>query len=398
MRFVPALMHSVVCAALFRGKRCEFEKSKPECLRRTFSGAWISLHAGVATASDPWLKSLEYSGTNESRDLLNLLPPRDAMNHTAPFNSRRASTSHSCALVGSSAELIGSDLGSKIDEHDIVVRLNRAPVKGFEHDVGSFTTLRYTNNFNEGFREVDSEAVLSSKWCSTGPPCDFHEAIARLGGKKVHALSPAFVAYAKRDTFAADVGHNPSSGFTATLLLLHMCNSVDIYGFSVFLNERPSMKRWYYNHDHRPSPRAVEFDTSDVGTMPVERLRANQHKEKPLLGSALFVGKKATSTVKVQTAPQTWPTYDKLWWSVYKWLYVLPNADPVYSAVDRQTSSDNDVTAKYASSQISSSSPKGAHGGPARNILAQSTYIGHEKRCLRSLHAYGLISATDGST
>ncbi len=223
---------ATACAALFRGERCQHERTTPDCLRRVFSGTWLSVHVDGTYGRDPWLKGFQHHDRNESRDLLRVLPLADALNLTAPLNSRRASTLRSCALVGSGSELLGSKLGSMIDKHDIVVRLNRAPVKGFERDVGSFTTLRYTNNFNEGFREFDSEAVIASKWCSSGPPCDLYEAVRRLGGKKMHALNPASVAYARRDTFAAAAGHNPSSGFTATLLLLHVCNSVDIYGFS----------------------------------------------------------------------------------------------------------------------------------------------------------------------
>ena len=46
-----------------------------------------------------------------------------------------------------------SKLGAEIDRwHDVVARLNNAPVKGHEKDVGSFTTFRLTNNFYEGYR------------------------------------------------------------------------------------------------------------------------------------------------------------------------------------------------------------------------------------------------------
>jgi hypothetical protein len=40
-----------------------------------------------------------------------------------------------------------------LDEHEVVVRLNNAPTIGYEHDVGSFTTLRLTNTQYEGVRE-----------------------------------------------------------------------------------------------------------------------------------------------------------------------------------------------------------------------------------------------------
>lgn len=44
---------------------------------------------------------------------------------------------HRCALVSSSGALLGSGLGPRIDAHHLVMRLNNAPVAGFEKDVGA---------------------------------------------------------------------------------------------------------------------------------------------------------------------------------------------------------------------------------------------------------------------
>lgn len=400
---IPPQSRSAKCAALFRGNHCQLEKKLPDCLRRVFSGSWLSLHldgpagvAGVLAAADPWLKSFRDIDRNESQRLLGLLPHGDAINLTAPWSGHRITSLHSCALVGSSSELLGSNLGAVIDKHDVVVRLNRAPVRGFESDVGSFTTLRYTNNFNEGFREVDHEAVIASKWCSAGPPCGFHEAVRRLGGKKVHALNPAFVAYARRDTFAADVGHNPSSGFTATLLLLHLCHAVNIYGFSVF-QDNPRMKQWYYNHDHRPSPQEIEFRSIGLSTTPPARLRVHQENGSVSHQPTKIVsGKPPATNVKLsQSQHHTLPTYDRLWWSVGQWRYVLPRHDLRDSAAARR--SPTGVQTSESFYRRGPSSTQRQRGSTSRNVLAQSLFIGHEKSCLRSLHKYGLISATDGS-
>jgi hypothetical protein len=48
----------------------------------------------------------------------------------------------SCAVVGSSAALLASSLGSRIDAHDTIIRMNEAPVTGFEQHVGARTTHR----------------------------------------------------------------------------------------------------------------------------------------------------------------------------------------------------------------------------------------------------------------
>ncbi|XP_006502957.1 CMP-N-acetylneuraminate-beta-1,4-galactoside alpha-2,3-sialyltransferase isoform X3 [Mus musculus] len=74
-----------------------------------------------------------------------------------------------CIIVGNGGVLANKSLGSRIDDYDIVIRLNSAPVKGFERDVGSKTTLRIT--YPEGAMqrpeqyERDSLFVLAGfKW------------------------------------------------------------------------------------------------------------------------------------------------------------------------------------------------------------------------------------------
>ncbi|KAK3264969.1 hypothetical protein CYMTET_26321 [Cymbomonas tetramitiformis] len=48
----------------------------------------------------------------------------------------RGSRFKSCAVVGNSGTLKNSRQGDAIDEHDIVIRINYAPIVGFERDVG----------------------------------------------------------------------------------------------------------------------------------------------------------------------------------------------------------------------------------------------------------------------
>ncbi|KAL7841996.1 hypothetical protein SRHO_G00236850 [Serrasalmus rhombeus] len=49
-----------------------------------------------------------------------------------------------CIIVGNGGILANKSLGSRIDEYDIVVRLNEAPVSGYTKDVGTKTTMRIT--------------------------------------------------------------------------------------------------------------------------------------------------------------------------------------------------------------------------------------------------------------
>ena len=74
-----------------------------------------------------------------------------------------------CAVVGSSGWMNGSALGSLIDSHDVVIRINRAPARGsaYEADVGRRTTIRVLDpvskyDFDPDVLDDDSEHLLFS--------------------------------------------------------------------------------------------------------------------------------------------------------------------------------------------------------------------------------------------
>jgi len=51
-----------------------------------------------------------------------------------------------CAMVGNSGILKRGGFGRSIDAHDVVMRINQAPVAGYEKMVGARTTYRMLNN------------------------------------------------------------------------------------------------------------------------------------------------------------------------------------------------------------------------------------------------------------
>ena len=70
------------------------------------------------------------------------------------------------AIIGGSSSLSKNNFGKEIDEHDYVVRFNRAPTKGFEDIAGSKCSLRVANN-----HVFDNHKEDPSVW--TGQPHDF---------------------------------------------------------------------------------------------------------------------------------------------------------------------------------------------------------------------------------
>jgi len=50
-----------------------------------------------------------------------------------------------CAVVGSGPSIMEREYGADIDSHDCIIRCNRAPIEGFEKNVGSHTDIRIIN-------------------------------------------------------------------------------------------------------------------------------------------------------------------------------------------------------------------------------------------------------------
>ncbi|XP_018586314.1 CMP-N-acetylneuraminate-beta-galactosamide-alpha-2,3-sialyltransferase 4-like isoform X2 [Scleropages formosus] len=61
----------------------------------------------------------------------------DMLESTESLSCRR------CVVVGNGHSLKNSSLGSVINQYDVVIRLNNAPTRGYEEDVGNKTTMRF---------------------------------------------------------------------------------------------------------------------------------------------------------------------------------------------------------------------------------------------------------------
>ncbi|XP_058495045.1 ST3 beta-galactoside alpha-2,3-sialyltransferase 3a [Solea solea] len=177
-----------------------------------------------------------------------------------------------CVIVGNGGILTTKSLGSKIDQFDVVVRLNQAPVKGFEKDVGSKTTLRIT--YPEGaiqkteHYESESLFVLSAfkaqdfKWLqhmvfnkrliSTD---GFWKSVAQhvpRGPSEMRILNPYFIQEAAFHLIGLPYnkgqmgnGNIPTLGAVAITMALHNCDEVAVAGFGYNLST-PHAPLHYY--------------------------------------------------------------------------------------------------------------------------------------------------------
>ncbi|XP_030428720.1 CMP-N-acetylneuraminate-beta-1,4-galactoside alpha-2,3-sialyltransferase isoform X2 [Gopherus evgoodei] len=177
-----------------------------------------------------------------------------------------------CIIVGNGGVLANKSLGLKIDDYDVVIRLNSAPVKGFEKDVGGKTTLRIT--YPEGAiqkleqYEKDSFFVLAGfkwqdfKWLKyivykekVSASDGFWKSVATRVPREPHEiriLNPYFIQEAAFSFIGLPFnnglmgrGNIPTLGSVAITMALHNCDEVAVAGFGYDMNS-PNAPLHYY--------------------------------------------------------------------------------------------------------------------------------------------------------
>ncbi|XP_033113532.1 CMP-N-acetylneuraminate-beta-galactosamide-alpha-2,3-sialyltransferase 2-like [Anneissia japonica] len=153
------------------------------------------------------------------------------------------STCRRCAVVGNSGNLRGSKYGSHIDAHDMVIRMNEAPVTNFEEDVGYREThrLMYPESFFNikpdvhfvlvSFKTLDVEWLVSAMTTGTikrtWRPV---KNLIKVNASLVQIYNPALMKQA-HEVWNLKHGRYPSTGLLAIMFALHACDEVDVYGY-----------------------------------------------------------------------------------------------------------------------------------------------------------------------
>ncbi|XP_069498510.1 CMP-N-acetylneuraminate-beta-1,4-galactoside alpha-2,3-sialyltransferase isoform X2 [Ambystoma mexicanum] len=181
-------------------------------------------------------------------------------------------TCRRCVIVGNGGVLANKSLGAKIDEYEVVIRLNSAPVKGYEKDVGSKTTLRIT--YPEGAMqkqeqyEKDSLFVMAGfkwqdfKWLKyivfkekVSASDGFWKSVATRVPKEPHEvriLNPYFIQEAAFTFIGLPFnnglmgrGNIPTLGSVAITMALHNCDEVAVAGFGYDMNVPNALLHYY---------------------------------------------------------------------------------------------------------------------------------------------------------
>lgn len=186
-----------------------------------------------------------------------------------PFLSRKGPCRR-CVVVGNGGILHGSHLGSHIDQYDIIIRLNNAPVPGFERDAGSRTTIRLI--YPEGaphsaeqykktsmvvlvvFKNLDLDWLISvitkqplSLWSKMWFWREVVEEIP-LRPENFRILHPDIIHKTGQalQKYALKQGNMvPTLGASAVVMALQLCDHVSLAGFGYDM-EHPGARLHYY--------------------------------------------------------------------------------------------------------------------------------------------------------
>ncbi|KAG7227198.1 hypothetical protein INR49_013997 [Caranx melampygus] len=177
-----------------------------------------------------------------------------------------------CIIVGNGGILFNKSLGSRIDEYDVVVRLNEAPVSGYSRDVGTKTTMRIT--YPEGAIQKPANYEKDSLFVfSAFKPLDFKwlrqmvfkekprgtegfwkpvaDSVPREPSE-MRILNPYFIQEAAFQFIGLPFnnglmgkGNIPTLGTVAITMALHNCDEVAVAGFGYDMNT-PHAPLHYY--------------------------------------------------------------------------------------------------------------------------------------------------------
>ncbi|KAM9117097.1 CMP-N-acetylneuraminate-beta-galactosamide-alpha-2,3-sialyltransferase 4-like [Pangshura tecta] len=189
---------------------------------------------------------------------------------SAPLSSLRC---RRCVVVGNSNSIRGRGLGAVIDSHNIVIRLNNAPVKEHKEDVGEKTSIRLffpesalpnplDNNDNEtlmvliAFKSLDftwvKEMLLQTRnktvegfW--RRPPSEWKWNASHL--RILHPYVTYEATYKLLQLEKAGRKYS-TTGIIALNLALHICHEVNVIGFGYPEKGDNTTPVHYYDREH----------------------------------------------------------------------------------------------------------------------------------------------------
>ncbi|XP_054908539.1 alpha-N-acetyl-neuraminyl-2,3-beta-galactosyl-1,3-N-acetyl-galactosaminide alpha-2,6-sialyltransferase [Poeciliopsis prolifica] len=157
-----------------------------------------------------------------------------------------------CAVVSSSGQMLGTGAGDEIDRTGCVIRMNNAPTRGYEKDVGNRTTIRVVSHTsvpllveNQRYYFKQSTDTIYVFW---GPKRNMRQdgggiifnVLLKLAVKypklNMYVMTQDKIEYCDK-VFQNETGKNRmktgaflSTGFFTMILAMDMCDRISVYG------------------------------------------------------------------------------------------------------------------------------------------------------------------------
>uniref|UniRef100_A0A8C8VFR4 Lactosylceramide alpha-2,3-sialyltransferase n=1 Tax=Pelusios castaneus TaxID=367368 RepID=A0A8C8VFR4_9SAUR len=213
-----------------------------------------------------------HKNSDKLHKLLKLLPEYELPENLKSKHCKR------CVVIGSGGILHGLELGHALNQFDIVIRLNDAPVQGYTDHVGNKTTIRMT--YPEGAPLSESEyypdglfvvvlfksfdfnwlqAMVKNEALPLWMRLFFWKQVAEkipLMSKQFRILNPIIVRETALDILQYPEPRSkfwgwdknvPTIGVTAVVLATHLCDEVSLAGFGYDLGQ-PNTPLHYYDN------------------------------------------------------------------------------------------------------------------------------------------------------
>ncbi|XP_033631344.1 alpha-N-acetyl-neuraminyl-2,3-beta-galactosyl-1,3-N-acetyl-galactosaminide alpha-2,6-sialyltransferase-like [Asterias rubens] len=199
-----------------------------------------------------------------------------------------------CAIVSSSGQLLGTGAGPQIDNNDCVFRMNNAPTKGYERDVGQRTTARVIGHVNlrkifDDHLDAQSEFLVNTStkadsifihWSylteiDKDPPPEYALAVElakKFSNVSFNMFTPQKMKYAER-LFHHETGLTRSeaktwlsTGWYTILLAIDSCQQINIYGmvYEDYCKEHPNENVPYHYYDPNFKSECKYYHSSEV--------------------------------------------------------------------------------------------------------------------------------------
>ena len=235
----------------------------------SFEQTWRYIRKWTQNLPEQW----KFGRTRFSEDL----PTNDTI---AGYMGHRFKT---CAAVGNSGGLLDEKAGAVIDAHQVVLRFNNAPTKGYEENVGSKTTFKLLNRkiidilieAKEGTdpsskrRRGAPKRVMNLLWRAES----YHQysQLRKLYPDEfVYLITPEFLLptmtfyktlVQRMEKMGIKLPEQPAAphGFIGVAFLRQICDTVTVYGFDPPFTH-PKVKYHYFDRTEPLDPKSGELE------------------------------------------------------------------------------------------------------------------------------------------